>query len=71
MKFASSATLLLAVALSTLSAAQNAIAQASAKPMIVKPGGLVTVSLEWVYTEDSPRNMVSETVNYLVFVSSA
>ena len=51
MKFAASATLLMA-ALSTLSAAQDFISQTTAKPMIVKPGGLVTVSTQLVFSED-------------------
>jgi hypothetical protein len=72
MKFASSATLLLAAALSTLSAAQNVIAQASAKPMIVKPGGLVTVSVETVFSEDFRRKLISESdSDFIVAVSDA
>jgi len=72
MKLASSATLLLAAALSTLSAAQDVIAQASAKPMIVKPGGLVTVSLEVVFSEDFRRKLQSnDTHEFLIGVSDA
>jgi len=72
MKLASSATLLLAAVLSTLSAAQDVIAQASAKPMIVKPGGLVTVSLEVVFPEDFGRKLESnDTHEFHIFVSDA
>jgi hypothetical protein len=56
MKFASSVTLFLAAALTTLSAAQEPIFQASAKPMIVKPGGLVSVSVQMV-SDDMRRRL--------------
>jgi len=72
MKFAASATLLLAAALSTLSAAQTTfISQASIKPMMVKPGGLVTVSLEVVFTEDFRRRLEEDEEPFYIGVSSA
>jgi hypothetical protein len=70
MKFASSATLLLVAALSTLSAAQDVITQASVKPMIVKPGGLVTVTYELVGFDDTRRSL-EEAYTFRVGVSSA
>jgi hypothetical protein len=67
MKFASSATLLLAAALSTLSAAQTTFIT----PMIVKPGGLVTVSLEVVFTENFRRRLEIDEDNFYIGVNSA
>lgn len=69
MKFASSATLLLAAALSTLSAAQDVISQISVKPMIVKPGGLVTVSQQLVFSEDFRRKLEVSASSHEFYIS--
>lgn len=73
MKFASSATLLLAAALSTLCAAQTTvISQASIKPMIVKPGGLVTVTQQFVFSKDFRRILSSDgSSSFTIEVSNA